>query len=155
MEVLTAPGKLTAVLLFLGVTAFMSVHCVDLHHLKKAACPPLARLPPTVKVSLNISGHDSLLLTGDVNKRSTSPWEYSYDRNVYRYPVVIAEAKCNMAVCVDAQGEVDNNVISVPIRQEILVLYHEMNKCVPSFKLEKKLVTVGCTCVRAIIKEQQ
>ncbi|XP_069830147.1 interleukin-17F-like isoform X2 [Dendropsophus ebraccatus] len=152
METLTGAGKFTvAVLLLLGVTSLMSVQCLDLNHAKKAACPPITN---TVRVSLNVTGHDSLLLSGDVNKRSTSPWKYSYDRNMHRHPMVIAEAKCDMAACVDAEGNVDSNLNSVPIRQEILVLLREMKGCAHSFKLEKKIVTVGCTCVRPITQEQ-
>ncbi|XP_075719930.1 interleukin-17F-like isoform X2 [Rhinoderma darwinii] len=155
MDNLTRPCKFTAVLLLLGATTLMSVQCLDLHHLKKGACPPISKFPTTIKVSLNMSGQDSLFLSGDVKKRSTSPWEYSYDKNINRHPVIIAEAKCDIAGCMDTQGNVDNNLNSVPIRQEILVLHREMKGCVPAFKLERKIVTVGCTCVRPVIQEQQ
>lgn len=80
---------------------------------------------------------------------------FSYDININRHPVVIAEAKCDIARCVDAEGKVDNSLNSVAIQQEILVLHREMTKCTPVFKLEKKIVTVGCTCVRPTIQEQQ
>ncbi|XP_040285780.1 interleukin-17A-like [Bufo bufo] len=153
MDILTGTCKFTAVLLLLGVTTLMSVQCLDLHRHK--GCPPVTKFPSTVKVSLNMSGQDSLLLSGDVRKRSTSPWEYSYDKNIHRQPMVIAEAKCELSGCIDAEGKVDNNLNSVPIRQEILVLHREMKGCVPVFTLEKKIVTVGCTCVRAVIQEQQ
>ncbi|KAG8550074.1 hypothetical protein GDO81_029045 [Engystomops pustulosus] len=132
----------------------MSVQCVDLHHARKAACPPITKLPTTVKVTLNLTGHDSVHQSGDVRKRSTSPWDYSYDKNIYRNPMIIAEAKCDHAGCVDAQGNIDINLNSVPIKQEILVLLREMKGCSPVFKLEKKIVTVGCTCVRPLIQEQ-
>ncbi|CAJ0951808.1 unnamed protein product [Ranitomeya imitator] len=154
MDILTAPRKFSALLLLLGVTTLMSVQCLDLHHPKKGVCPPITKLPTTVKVSLNLTGQDSMLMSGDVNKRSTSPWEYSYDRDINRHPIVIAEAKCEMAGCVDANGNVVPNLNSVPIRQEIFVLLREIKGCVPVFKLEKKMVTVGCTCLRPIIHEQ-
>ncbi|KAM3931030.1 interleukin-17A-like [Leptodactylus fuscus] len=155
MDILSRPCQFTAVLLFLGLTALMSVQCVDLHHLKKGLCPPITKFPTTVKVNLNLTAQDSFLQSGDVRKRSTSPWEYSYDKNINRHPVVIAEAKCDMAGCVDADGNVDIGLNSVPIRQEILVLHREMKGCVPVFKLEKKIVTVACTCVRPVIHKQQ
>ncbi|CAJ0951806.1 unnamed protein product [Ranitomeya imitator] len=154
MDILTAPRKFSALLLLLGITTLLSVQCLDLHHPKKGVCPPITKLPTTVKVSLNLTGQDSMLLSGDVIKRSTSPWEYSYDRNINRHPIVIAEAKCEMAGCMDANGNVVHSLNSVPIRQEIFVLHREIKGCVPVFKLEKKMVTVGCTCVRPIIQEQ-
>ncbi|XP_073442713.1 interleukin-17A-like [Dendrobates tinctorius] len=148
MDILSAPCKFSALLILLGVTTLMTVQCLDLHHLKKGVCPPITNFPTTVKISLNLTGQDSLLQSGDVSKRSTSPWEYSYDRNMNRHPIVIAEAKCEMAGCMDADGNVVHKLSSEPIRQEIFVLHREMKGCVPVFKLEKKLVTVGCTCVR-------
>ncbi|KAG9468875.1 hypothetical protein GDO78_021761 [Eleutherodactylus coqui] len=131
----------------------MSVQCLDLHHLNKGPCPLITKFPNTVKVSLNLTGHD-FHQSGDIMKRSTSPWQTSNDRNINRHPMNIVEAKCEMAGCVDADGVVDNDLNSVPIRQEILVLYREMKGCMPTFRLEKKIVTVGCTCVRSIVQEQ-
>ncbi|XP_073529049.1 interleukin-17F-like [Phyllobates terribilis] len=154
MDIPTAPCKFSVLLLLFGVSTLMSVQCLDLHHLKKGGCPPITKLPATVKISLNLTGQDSLLLSGDVNKRSTSPWEYSYDRNMNRHPIVIAEAKCEMAGCIDANGNVVNNLNSEPIRQEILVLHREIKGCAPVFKLEKKMVTVGCTCAQPNFQKQ-
>ncbi|KAM4041679.1 interleukin-17A-like [Anomaloglossus baeobatrachus] len=154
MDVLTAPRKVTALLLLIGVSTLMSVQCVNPNHLHRG-CPPI-KLPATVRIHTNVtglSGQDSLLLSGDVNKRSTSPWEYSYEKN-NGYPIIIAEAKCEMAGCTDANGNALNNLNSVPIRQEILVLHREMQGCHSVFKLVKKMVTVGCTCVRPLIQEQ-
>lgn len=41
---------------------------------------------------------------------------------------------------------------SVPIQQEFLVLRREPQGCSRSFRLEKVLVTVGCTCVTPIVR---
>ncbi|OCT81399.1 hypothetical protein XELAEV_18028219mg [Xenopus laevis] len=79
----------------------------------------------------------------------------SYDMDHNRFPTMIAEAKCRYNNCLDSEGNLDLSVNSVPIKQEILVLRREMKGCTPSFKLEKKMVTVGCTCVRPEVKEQQ
>ncbi|XP_040203362.1 interleukin-17A-like [Rana temporaria] len=124
-------------------------------HLKKVGCPITKDMPfpSSVKVSLNISGQ-SHVSVGDVRRRSTSPWDYSQDINYNRIPSIITEAKCRHDGCVDAEGSVDLNLNSVPIRQEILVLHREMKGCVPTFKLEKKLVTVGCTCAQPTMEKQ-
>ncbi|KAG8550746.1 hypothetical protein GDO81_021661 [Engystomops pustulosus] len=92
------------------------------------------------------------LMTNNIKGRSISPWEYnSPDVDHNRVPAVINEARCLHHGCVDPEGNVDLSMNSVPIRQEILVLRREMRGCVPVYKLDKQLVTVGCTCVRPII----
>ncbi|KAM4771249.1 interleukin-17A-like [Rhinophrynus dorsalis] len=138
-------------LVVLGVSILVSVHGLDLHHLsKECQLPKGLPFPSTVKVTLNLSGQTQSL-GSDVNKRSLSPWDYSHDVDHNRFPPVIAEAKCRHAVgCVDSEGRVDFSVNSVPIRQEILVLRREMKGCTPTFRLEKKVITVGCTCVRPV-----
>lgn len=51
-------------------------------------------------------------------------------------------------------GQEDHSLNSVPIKQEILVLRREQRGCVPSYRLEKRLITVGCTCVTPVIQSQ-
>ncbi|XP_053567064.1 interleukin-17A-like [Bombina bombina] len=138
-------------LVMLGASIIVSVHGVDLHHLNKGCPPRSMAFPPVVRVSLNISGqvHN---VANDIRKRSTSPWEYSLDIDQNRYPHVIAEAKCQHDGCLDSEGNVDFSMNSIPIRQEMLVLRRELRGCNYNFKLAKKIVTVGCTCVRPIIQ---
>ncbi|XP_068089324.1 interleukin-17F-like [Hyperolius riggenbachi] len=129
---------------------------MDLSHLKTGGgCPPVTKFPSSVKVSLNLSGQGGQAMSGDVRKRSISPWEYRKDIDDSRFPPMILEAQCLHTGCLDAEGNVDISLNSVPIRQEILVLRREMKGCVASFKLEKKMVTVGCTCARPMAYEQQ
>eukprot|EP00079_Xenopus_tropicalis_P031075 XP_017944846.1 PREDICTED: interleukin-17F [Xenopus tropicalis] len=145
----------TLLLFILGVSTTLSVHGLDLHHLSKGCPPPRGlNLNQPIKVTLNISGQ-SQALGKDISKRSLAPWDYSFDMDNNRFPSMIAEAKCRYAHCLDAEGNLDLDVNTVPIKQEILVLRREMKGCTPSFKLEKKMVTVGCTCVRPEVKEQQ
>ncbi|XP_072266167.1 interleukin-17F-like [Pyxicephalus adspersus] len=138
----------------LAFLLLVPIAALDLHHLRKGRCPPVTKFSASVKVNLNIGGLEALAINGDVRKRSISPWEYSYDVNNNRFPSMIAEAKCLHTGCLDAEGNVDINLSSVPIRQEMLVIHREMNGCVPTFKLEKKMVTVGWTCVRPMVQEQ-
>lgn len=69
-----------------------------------------------------------------------------------RYPSVIWEAKCSHSGCINAEGKEDHHMNSVPIQQEILVLRREPRHCPNSFRLEKVMVTVGCTCVTPIVR---
>ncbi|XP_007516581.1 interleukin-17A isoform X1 [Erinaceus europaeus] len=87
----------------------------------------------------------------DYHNRSTSPWNYRVDEDPERYPPVILQATCRHMGCVNAEGKVDHHMNSVPIKQEILVLRREPRHCLHSFRLEKMLVDVGCTCVTPIV----
>ncbi|XP_018417105.1 PREDICTED: interleukin-17F-like [Nanorana parkeri] len=146
--------QLTILVFLLGDSLLVPIAALDLHHLKKGGCPPITKFPSSVKVNLNIIGQEAPAMSGDVRKRSISPWEYSYDVNNNRFPSTIAEARCLHTGCLDTEGNVDISLNSVPIKQEILVVYKEMKGCVPTFKLEKKMVTVGCTCARPKVYEQ-
>ncbi|XP_056419034.1 interleukin-17A-like [Hyla sarda] len=107
--------------------------------------------PPRVKVDMKVGSRSSAhLMTDSMKSRSMSPWEYSPNVDHNRFPVVINEARCLHHGCMDSEGNVDLSMNSVPIRQEVLVLRREMRECVPVYKLDKQLVTVGCTCVRPI-----
>ncbi|XP_049621180.1 interleukin-17A-like [Suncus etruscus] len=87
----------------------------------------------------------------DYHTRSTSPWDVQSNEDLNRVPPVIWEAKCRYLGCVNAEGQVDSSMNSVPIQQEILVLRRETGQCNNTFRLEKMLVTVGCTCVTPIV----
>ncbi|MEE6477072.1 hypothetical protein FKM82_011341, partial [Ascaphus truei] len=128
----------------------ISVHGMELQHLRKK-CPTAkdTTFPQSIKVSLNFSSRGQAHTLGnDIRMRSLSPWHYSLDKDHNRLPHIIAQAECQER-CVDSEGEVDLNLNSIPIQQEILVLRRELSGCNQIFKLEKKIVTVGCTCVRA------
>ncbi|KAM5256480.1 interleukin-17A [Ctenodactylus gundi] len=109
-------------------------------------------------VKVNLSAVNSLNLNvnsrrpSDHCNRSTSPWSLHRNEDPERYPSVIWEAKCRHWGCVNAAGQVDHHMNSVPIQQEILVLRREPQHCPPSFRLEKMRVAVGCTCVTPIIR---
>ncbi|XP_072263465.1 interleukin-17F-like [Pyxicephalus adspersus] len=145
---------LAVLVLLLGDSLLVPIAALDLHHLRKGGCPPVTKFPSSVKVHLNISRQEAPAMSWDVRKHSIFPWEYSYDINNNRFPSMIAEAKCPHTGCLDAEGNMDTNLNSIPIKQEIMVIHREMNGCVPTFKLEKKMVTVGCFCVRNMVREQ-
>ncbi|NXE00271.1 IL17F protein, partial [Chaetorhynchus papuensis] len=111
--------------------------------------------PTTVKVDIRISSSDpALRIVHDVRNRSLAPWDYSLDDDPNRFPRVIADARCRLSGCVSPLGQEDHSLNSVPIRQEILVLRREQRGCQQSYRLEKKIITVGCTCVTPVIQHQ-
>lgn len=76
------------------------------------------------------------------------------DKDPNRFPQVIADAKCRLSGCVNSLGQEDHSLNSVPIKQEILVLRREQQGCPPTYRLEKKLITVGCTCAAPVVRYQ-
>lgn len=76
----------------------------------------------------------------------------SVTRDPNRFPSEIAEAQCRHSGCINAEGQEDSSMNSVPIQQEFLVLRREPQGCSRTFRLEKVRVTVGCTCVTPIVR---
>ncbi|XP_053794821.1 interleukin-17F-like [Vidua chalybeata] len=113
------------------------------------------KFPTSVKVDIRISNSDHAFgMVHDVRNRSLAPWDYRLDEDPNRFPRVIADAQCRLSGCVSPLGQEDHSLNSVPIKQEILVLRREQHGCVPSYRLEKRIVTVGCTCVTPVIQHQ-
>ncbi|XP_074845257.1 interleukin-17F-like [Carettochelys insculpta] len=111
-----------------------------------------SRFPLSVKVDISISStQHATKVVHDVSNRSISPWDYSIDNDPNRFPQVISQAKCRHYSCVDSAGQEDYSMNSIPIQHEILVLRREQRGCQHAYRLEKKLITVGCTCARPII----
>ncbi|XP_053316460.1 interleukin-17A-like [Spea bombifrons] len=143
---------LTFLALILGSSVLDSTQGMDLHRLnKRCHFQRDTKFPSVISVTLNVTGQ-SQPHGPNVAKRSLSPWDYSYDVDNNRYPPVIPVAKCRHSSCVNSDGDLDNSGNSVPIKQEMLVLHREMKDCKAIFRMEKKMITVGCTCVRPIIQ---
>ncbi|XP_066851172.1 interleukin-17A isoform X2 [Anser cygnoides] len=114
-----------------------------------------AKFPQTVRVNISISNmNQDNKVTLDISKRSLAPWDYRIDEDHNRFPQVIADAECRHSRCVNSAGQLDHSLNSVPINQEILVLRRELRGCHHSYRLEKKIITVGCTCVTPLIQHQ-
>ncbi|NP_001015011.2 interleukin-17F precursor [Rattus norvegicus] len=124
---------------------------VGLSALQKAGnCPPLE--DNSVRVDIRIfNQNQGISVPRDFQNRSSSPWDYNITRDPDRFPSEIAEAQCRHSGCINAQGQEDGSMNSVPIQQEILVLRREPQGCSNSFRLEKMLIKVGCTCVTPIV----
>ncbi|XP_051008541.1 interleukin-17F [Acomys russatus] len=118
---------------------------------KTGNCPPLGE-DKSVRVDIRIfNQNQGISVSRDFQNRSSSPWDYNITRDPHRFPSEIAEAQCRYSGCINAQGQEDSSMNSVAIQQEILVLRREPQGCSNSFRLEKMLVKVGCTCVTPII----
>ncbi|XP_008112911.2 interleukin-17A [Anolis carolinensis] len=110
------------------------------------------RFPESVKINIRAGNIEPVKLPPSVRNRSLSPWDYSINEDPNRFPHVIVEAKCRHDACRNFTGKgLNYGMNSVRIQQEILVLKREQIGCQEIYSLEKKLVTVGCTCVFADI----
>ncbi|XP_040204285.1 interleukin-17A-like [Rana temporaria] len=134
--------------LFTLLVLFLLVPCDGKKNLHRKRCPMNRNVnfPSVMHVHLNES-EEFQWHVDDASNRSLSPWIYSHDENSSRVLYTIRNANCHDS-CVDSNGNVDLNLSSVPIKQEILVLHQEMKGCQASFKLKIMMVSVGCTCVR-------
>ncbi|KAM5326215.1 interleukin-17A [Glossophaga mutica] len=109
--------------------------------------------PQSVRVNLNILNQNmDSKRPSDYYNRSTSPWSLRLNEDAERYPSVIWEAECHDLHCVGPDRKINYHLNSVPIHQEILVLRRDPQHCPHSFRLEKMLVKVGCTCVIPIVR---
>ncbi|NXC89688.1 IL17F protein, partial [Cercotrichas coryphoeus] len=122
-----------------------------------AGCPTQkdSKFPQTVRVNLSISNtNQDTKGSLNVSSRSLSPWDYRIDEDHDRFPRLIAHAECRHSLCVTPEGQLDPGLNSVAIQQEMLVLRREQRGCQQSYRLEKKIVTVGCTCVTPLVQHQ-
>uniref|UniRef100_A0A8C2SP07 Interleukin-17F-like n=2 Tax=Coturnix japonica TaxID=93934 RepID=A0A8C2SP07_COTJA len=120
-----------------------------------AGCPTQkdGKFPQTVRVNISISNmNQDTKVAPDISKRSLAPWDYRIDEDQNRFPRLVADAQCRQ--CVNSAGQLDHSVNTVAIKQEILVLRREPRGCNHSYRLEKKMITVGCTCVTPLIQHQ-
>ncbi|CAA45636.1 unnamed protein product [Saimiriine gammaherpesvirus 2] len=144
--------RMTSLVLLL----LLSIDCIVKSEITSAQTPRCLAannsFPRSVMVTLSIRNwNTSSKRASDYYNRSTSPWTLHRNEDQDRYPSVIWEAKCRYLGCVNADGNVDYHMNSVPIQQEILVVRKGHQPCPNSFRLEKMLVTVGCTCVTPIV----
>ncbi|XP_007516587.1 interleukin-17F [Erinaceus europaeus] len=115
-----------------------------------AVCPPLK--DNNVRVDIRILNQkQGVSISSDIQNRSISPWNYNITQDPNRFPSEIANAECRYLNCLNAEGQEDSSLNSVPIQQEILVLRRDPQDCPHAFRLEKVLVKVGCTCVTPVI----
>ncbi|XP_073485137.1 interleukin-17F-like [Aquarana catesbeiana] len=141
MEILR--GTYLLLLILLGST----IHGIKLQDLRKLFFS-----------SNSLEDHNSHVpIIEKINERSLSPWNYTRQTSRSRmgcimFPGEISEAKCLLERCLDADNNVIHSLNSVPIYQEVLVVrFQDRNKTI---KLEPKMISVGCTCIKSKTKLQ-
>ncbi|XP_020511795.2 interleukin-17F-like [Labrus bergylta] len=116
----------------------------------------------TVPLQLNHNTFSRIRNIRPLHNASISPWTYNISRDDSLYPPVLSEARCLLQGCLDSEGQEDLGLESRPIMHQVLLLRRVKSAGAESgsdesyhFRLESRLIAVGCTCVRPIIKHQQ
>ncbi|XP_061611877.1 interleukin-17F-like isoform X2 [Phyllopteryx taeniolatus] len=95
-----------------------------------------------------------------LHNRSISPWTYNVSQDASVFPPV-SEARCVFRGCLDSNGVEDLRLESRPILHQVLLLRRlETSRATERrdahrYRLEPRLVAVGCTCVRHHHRRQQ
>ncbi|CAL8361409.1 interleukin 17a/f1 [Gadus morhua] len=92
-----------------------------------------------------------------LSNHSISPWTSNITYEMDRVPHFITEARCSLQGCLNSHGIEDRSLKSEPIWFQTLFLRRVKNPTDKKYhyRLESKLITVGCTCVRPSIVYQQ
>ncbi|XP_029569028.1 interleukin-17F [Salmo trutta] len=112
--------------------------------------------PDTVILPLHLDPNDLVPFHSirPIWNHSISPWTYNTTYDDRRFPPIISEVRCSLKGCLNIKGKEDRNLMSKPIFYQILVLRKVMGsgkKC--HYRLESKVISVGCTCVRPTIEQ--
>ncbi|XP_060923591.1 interleukin 17a/f1 [Limanda limanda] len=88
---------------------------------------------------------------------SISPWTYKETPDASLLPPVLSEARCLLQGCLNLEGVEDQSLESRPIMHQAMMLRRVKSAGGESYhyKLETRLIAVGCTCVRPTITQQQ
>nr|UBR18738.1 interleukin 17A/F1 [Lateolabrax maculatus] len=93
---------------------------------------------------------------------SISPWTHNISHDDSLFPPTLSEARCLLHGCLDSEGQEDLSLESRPIMHQVLLLRRVRSAGAESgpghsyhYRLESRLIAVGCTCVRPIIQHQQ
>ncbi|XP_028437337.1 interleukin 17a/f1 [Perca flavescens] len=91
---------------------------------------------------------------------SISPWTYNVSHDDTLFPPVLSEARCLLHGCLDSEGREDLNLESRPIMHQVLLLRRVKSTGAGGaghgyhYRLESRLIAVGCTCIRPIVQHQ-
>ncbi|XP_078112036.1 interleukin 17a/f1 [Sander vitreus] len=117
-------------------------------------------LVETVTLELDPKALVPIRTARPLQNASISPWTYNVSLDDTLFPPVLSEARCVLQGCRNSEGHEDLNLESRPIMHQVLLLrrvkstgeggaghrYH--------YRLESRLIAVGCTCVKPILQHQ-
>ncbi|XP_063325067.1 interleukin-17F-like [Pelmatolapia mariae] len=146
------------------VTAACVVAIMMMMMITEAAAMPKTGRPhshgatlKTVSLQLDAKTLETHRHTRLLNNASISPWTYNVTTDDTLFPPFLSEAHCLLQGCLNSQGQEDRNLESRPIMHQVLLLrrirpegsadYH--------YRLESRLISVGCTCVKPVVRIQQ
>ncbi|GCB63465.1 interleukin-17A-like [Scyliorhinus torazame] len=110
---------------------------------------PVSALTSATHLKPGRAFNASRMHTSQIGERSTSPWSYRINEDEARYPRKLMEAYCLHKGCIGPDGLIDDTVMSVPYRMNILVL-RRTTRCKHKtnvYKLAEEEISVFCVCV--------
>ncbi|XP_053721784.1 interleukin 17a/f1 [Synchiropus splendidus] len=138
--------------------SILKVMCLVLSVLMVNWTTGRARKIQTVPLHLDLDSLAPSANSRPLHKDSISPWTYNTTFDPSVYPPTLSEARCTFRGCLNSDGSEDRNLESKPIMHQVLVLrrVHSSNRSQTyHYRLESRLLAIGCTCVRPIVRTQQ
>nr|UOV22697.1 interleukin 17F1 [Oostethus manadensis] len=111
----------------------------------------------TVPVHINPKALVSSRAFRPLQNDSISPWTYNVSHDISVFPPV-SEARCLLRGCLDSNGVEDLKLKSAPILHQVLLLHRVKSRGTEPgyhYRLENRLIAVGCTCVRDPVLQQE
>ncbi|KAJ0001888.1 hypothetical protein NQD34_001684 [Periophthalmus magnuspinnatus] len=110
-----------------------------------------------VPLQLNPSTLPSVPPVRALHNSSISPWTYNTTHDPSLYPSYVSEARCLLKGCLDSEGREDLSLESKPILHEVMLLrrVRTPNTQGYHYKVEPRLLAVGCTCVQPVVQQQE
>ncbi|KAJ0056501.1 hypothetical protein NL108_008357 [Boleophthalmus pectinirostris] len=110
-----------------------------------------------VPLQLDPQAMNSMPAVRALHNSSISPWTYNHTHDTSLFPSHLSEARCLLKGCLNSEGQEDLSLESRPIVHEILLLRRVRSSKSQTYhyKLEPRLLAVGCTCVQPLVQHQQ
>ncbi|XP_067444804.1 interleukin 17a/f1 [Thunnus thynnus] len=126
---------------------------------KKSSDDAAVETMETVPLQLDPNNMVPTRILRPLENASISPWTYNVSHDASLHPPLLSEAHCLLQGCLDKDGVEDLSLESRPILRQVLLLRRVKSKEAGSepsyhYRMEYRLMAVGCTCVRPIIQHQ-
>lgn len=107
-------------------------------------------------LQLDTGAQASMMPGRALHNASISPWTYKTSNDSSLYPPYVSEAHCLLRGCLDSEGREDLSLESRPILHQILLLRKVRSEHSQDhhYRLEPRLIAVGCTCVQPVVQHQ-
>ncbi|XP_062274420.1 interleukin 17a/f1 [Scomber scombrus] len=127
------------------------------HHAKEHKVSSHEPSLETVPLQLDSNTMVPSKIIRPLENSSISPWTYKVSHDPSLHPAMLSEAQCLLRGCLDKEGIEDLSLESRPILHQMMLLrrVRSAGETNYHYRLESRLIAVGCTCVRPVIQYQK